>query len=122
MSLLRYRKISYDLLWALFKPDMLVYMTYPATNLPRCVKYNFGEEKRTAQEIDYFEIQDCYFDFDGEIFDKATETLQIKMFREMKRIESLSAHPLNYHSKIAIKEHLIESGRKFISLMRCHYC
>ena len=59
-------------------------MICSATNLLRCVKYNFSEEKKTAQKVECFEIQSCYFDFNDEIFDEATETLQIEMFYETK--------------------------------------
>lgn len=107
--LLRYKKISYDLLWALFKSDMLVYMTCLATDLLRCVKYNFDEEKRIAQEVDYFEIQNHYFDFDDEIFDEVMKTVQIEMFCKIKQIENLLAHSFNYHSETMIKKHLVKS-------------
>ena len=121
MLLFKYKKIFYDMLWILFKSDMLVYMICLTTDLLRCVKYNFNEEKKTAWEINCFEIQNCYFDFDDKIFNEATETLQIEMFYETKQIESLSAYSLHYHFETVIKKHFVENNHKFIFLMSCHY-
>jgi hypothetical protein len=121
VSLLARRKITYDLLWALFKPGSLVYMTCPSTSLPRGVRYSFGEEKKSARDVDCFEIHSHYFDFDGDVFGESTETLQIEIFRGATRIENLPAYPLGYHPDKAIKERLVSSGRKFVSLMGCHH-
>jgi hypothetical protein len=120
-SLLSHRKISYNLLWAWFKPGTLVYMTCPSTGLPRCVRYSFGEEKKTARGIDCFEINGHYFDFDGEVFGESTETLQIEIFRGSRRIENLPAYPLEYHLDQEIRSRLVLSGQKFVSLMGCHH-
>ncbi|KAH8691858.1 P-loop containing nucleoside triphosphate hydrolase protein [Talaromyces proteolyticus] len=67
-SLLSHGKITWDLLSALFKPGTLVFMVCPSTGLPRCVRYNFGEEKRTVRNGPCFHINSQYFDFDGDAF------------------------------------------------------
>lgn len=45
-ALLEKCEIIYDLLWALLKPNAIVYTTCVGTGKPRCVKYNFGEERK----------------------------------------------------------------------------
>ncbi|EEH33168.2 MYB DNA-binding domain-containing protein [Paracoccidioides lutzii Pb01] len=119
-SLLKHRKISYGLLWALFKPGALVYMTCPSTGLSRCVRYSFGEEKRISSGT-CFQIHGHYFDFDGEAFGMSTETLSIETFRGAKRLENLPAYPLEYHPDPAIKSRLVARGQKFVSLMGCYH-
>jgi hypothetical protein len=44
-ALLKDHEITYDLLWALFKPNIVVYTTYYGTGKPRCVRYYFREER-----------------------------------------------------------------------------
>jgi hypothetical protein len=41
-------EITYDLLWALFKPN--------GTKKQRCIKYDFGEERTTSDGVVYFHI------------------------------------------------------------------
>jgi hypothetical protein len=120
-SLLQYQKITWDLLWTCFKPGMPVYTTCQGTGQPRCIKFNFGEEKKSTEGVIYYEINGHYFDFDGKIFGEASETLMIPKFRGAKRIESLSCFPLAYHSDEQIRQQLIENGQKFVSLMGSHH-
>ncbi|CRG92464.1 ATP-dependent zinc metalloprotease FtsH homolog [Talaromyces islandicus] len=121
-SLMSYQKITWNLLWALFKPGALVFMTCPSTGLPRCVQYNAGEVKKTIRNVDCFEIQGHYLDFNGEIFGESTETLQIDFFRGAKRIDSLPVYPLSNHPDPAIQTRLVSNGQRFVSLMASHHC
>lgn len=43
-ALLEKREITYDMLWALFKPNAEVYTTCRGTDASRCVLYNHCEE------------------------------------------------------------------------------
>ncbi|GFG17794.1 hypothetical protein IFM61392_10224 [Aspergillus lentulus] len=120
-SLLTHRKITYDLLWAFFKPGALLYMTCPSTGLPRCVRYSSGKETKTIRKGDCFEIQCQYFDYDGEVFGESTEILQIEMFSGARRIENLPAYPLEFHPDPEIWSRLVSAGRKFVSLIGCYH-
>ncbi|THC87944.1 hypothetical protein EYZ11_012610 [Aspergillus tanneri] len=96
-SLLQHRKITYDLLWALFKPGGLVYSTCFGTGKPR------------------------YLDFDGRDFGEAGVTLGIETFRGAKVIDSLEAFPLDYHpDSKQVRHRLAECGRKFCKLTGTH--
>jgi hypothetical protein len=47
---------------------------------PRCVRYDFGEEKKTAQGVKYFELQRRSLDFDGNVFGEVMDRLSIEKF------------------------------------------
>jgi len=49
-SLLKNREITYDLLWALFKPSTTVYMTIVDAEKRACYRYDSSEE-RTAADL-----------------------------------------------------------------------
>jgi hypothetical protein len=122
-ALLADEKITYDLLWALFKPNTHVYTTCPGSGKPRCVKYDFGQEKKTSQGVKYFELESRYLDFDGRVFGEATEELGIEKFRGARRIDSLKAFPLKYHpDKENMEQQLITSRKKFVSMLGSHHC
>jgi hypothetical protein len=120
-SLLTHRKITYDLLWAFFKPGALLYMTCPSTGLPRSIHYSCGKETKTVRKGVCFEIQCQYFDYDGEVFGESTEILQIEMFSGARRIENLPAYPLEFHPNPEIWSRLVLAGRKFVSLIGCYH-
>jgi hypothetical protein len=67
-ALLKKGEITYDLLWALFKPHTSVFTIYPGSEQPRCVEYVSGEERRINQDQRYFHIEYYYLDFNGKIF------------------------------------------------------
>jgi hypothetical protein len=69
--------ITYDLLWALFKPNTLVYTKCFGTGKPRCVKYDFGEERETNSRVKYFHMEGRYLDFDGKVFGEAVIHLSV---------------------------------------------
>ena len=51
-ALVNERKISFDLPWLLFKPNELVYSSYPGAHKPMCVTYDISEEKTTNQGVE----------------------------------------------------------------------
>ncbi len=97
LPLLEHGEITYDLLWALFKPNTPIYTTCSGTKNPRCVTYDSGEEKMDRWKMRYFNIDCQYFDFDGIAFGKASIKLVIPKFRGNKRINTLPAFPLTFY-------------------------
>ncbi|KAJ5654994.1 ATPaseAAA-typecore [Penicillium lividum] len=119
-SLLQQGHITYDLLWALFKPGCYVFTTCLGTEKPRCVVFDAGEEI-TRDGVTYYKLEARYLDHDGEKFGEAGVILGILKFRGSKPIESLDAFPLRYHPKHdQIRQKLVETGRKFRSLVGTH--
>jgi hypothetical protein len=109
--------ITYNLLWILFKSNSHIFTICRASRKPRCLKYDFGEEKKTTQGIKYFELQYRSLDFDGNVFGRVTEKLIIEKFRGAKRIDALDVFPLKHHpTPKKIKKHLTARSRKFVSI------
>ncbi len=122
IPLLKNGEITYDLLWALFKPNSIVYTTCFGTDVPRCIKHDFGEERETNQRVKYFRVEGRYLDFDGKVFGEARLALSVEKFRGVKRINLLEAFPLEYHQNQGmVRAHLLECGQKFVSLMGVHH-
>ncbi|KAG0647501.1 ATPase family AAA domain-containing 3B [Hyphodiscus hymeniophilus] len=117
LPLLMGGEIPYDLLWALFKPNTFAYTTCPGTKKPRCIRYDFGEERPTADGMEYFHIRGRYVDFDGEVFGEVPIDMGILKFRGSKPINSLDIFPLKYHDNVdQIRAELLKCGQKFGSL------
>lgn len=122
VPLLENGEITHDLLWALFKPNSMIYTTCFGTGEPRCIKYDFGEERETSQRVKYFRVEGRFLDFDGRVFGEARIVLPIAKFRGAKQIHLLEAFPLEYHpNQSKIRAHLIGCGQKFASLMGVHH-
>jgi hypothetical protein len=121
--LLEKHQITYDLLWTLFKPNTLAHTKCFGTGQPRCVRYEFGEEKTTKSGIEYFHIKARYLDFDGKVFGEASSEHAIEKFRGAKRIAALDVFPLKYHpSEKHARAYLTKCGQKFLSMMEIHLC
>jgi hypothetical protein len=96
VSLLKNREITYDLLWALFKPNMKIYTTILDAEKPACFRYDFGSE-RTTNGVPYFHVECAYLDFNGQVFGEVSTALGIRAFQGAKRIARLEAFPLEFH-------------------------
>jgi hypothetical protein len=122
LSLLSTGDITYDLLWAFFKPNALVYTTCSGTHKPRYVRYNFGEEKNTTTGAKYWSLDCSYLDFNGEDLGLFPIELRIAKFRGAKHINALEAFPLQYYTEVTmVRADLLEYGRKFMSLRGTYY-
>ena len=81
-----------------------------------------GEEKKTNQGVEYFELQCQYLDFDGKVFGAVTEKLAIEKFRGARQINSLDIFPIQFHLNSEIRESLAARGEKFVNLIGSHHC
>ena len=120
--LLQANKINYDLLWALFKANDRVITTCVGSGKMKCLQYQMGEEKKTDEGVEYFELQCQHLDYDGNIFGVVTESLRIVRFNGARAITSLDVYPLAFHSSPAeMTRYLVARGQKFMSLMGSHH-
>jgi hypothetical protein len=121
--LLQHNEITFDLLWALFLPNTILYTLCPGSNEPRCVMLNWGAEKRDHQRGETFFSLDChYVDYDGKSFGEAKAILELPEFFGSRPIDSLPVFPLAYHEdKETVNEKLVARGRKFGALSGMHY-
>jgi hypothetical protein len=121
-ALLADGNITYDLLWALFKANSHVFTICRGSSKPRYVRYDFGEGKKTAQGVKYFELQCRSLDFDSNVFGEVMNRLSIEKFHDAKRIDTLETFPLVYHpSREKVKKHLKERGQKFKDMLNSHH-
>ncbi|CUS10315.1 unnamed protein product [Tuber aestivum] len=120
--LLEHHEITFDLLWALFLPNTLIYTICAGSSEPRCLKLDWGEQKETLDRGKFFQLDCRYVDYDGKTYGEAGAVLEIDEFRGARRIDSLGVFPLAYHEdEEDVRERLIERGRKFGSLKGMHY-
>ncbi|PMD60368.1 uncharacterized protein K444DRAFT_642994 [Hyaloscypha bicolor E] len=109
-ALLEKREITYDLLWAFFKPNAVIYTTCVGTGKPRCVKYDFSEERKQIDGVEYFYIGYYYLDSDGKVFGEVLTALGIEKFRGTRRINSLGK---NYPVKLLVNSRIMVNAIYF---------
>jgi hypothetical protein len=118
--MLQHGHITYDLLYALFKPGCHVYTTCLGTKEPRCVRFDAGEEV-TQNDETWWNLECRFIDYDGVKFGEAGIFLRVAKFRGSKPIESLEAFPLRYHPRYEqVRKDLVERGQKFRDLTGSH--
>ena len=118
--MLQHGHITYDLLWALFKPGSHVFATCFGTGEPRCVVFDAGQEM-TQDDITFFNLECRFLDYDGVRFGEAGVFLRILKFRGSKPIKELEAFPICHHpNHEQIRNDLIKRGRKFRDLADSH--
>ncbi len=115
--------ITFDLLWALWKPNTLAYTTtYGSHDEPRVFKVEMAEKHHTLMKGEYYYLEGKYFEYDGKQFGFGGLSEEIGDFRGARKITSLGCYPLEYHkNKVQLRQDLIERGKKFVSLGGVHY-
>ncbi|KAL5114861.1 hypothetical protein ACEQ8H_007238 [Pleosporales sp. CAS-2024a] len=116
--------ITYDLVWALFKPNTIAFTpTYANKDDPRCFRVDFSYEYESwLTQAKSLVIDGRYLEYDGKSFGLGDHQVQIEAFKGHKKITSLSAYPLKYHKDPeGIRRQLIERGKKFVALQGMNY-
>jgi hypothetical protein len=91
--------ITYDLVWALFKPNTIAFTpTYANKDDPRCFRVDFSYEYESwLTQAKSLVVDGRYLEYDGKSFGLGDHQVQIQAFKGHKKITSLSAYPLKYH-------------------------
>ncbi|GKU02793.1 atpase family aaa protein 3b [Fusarium langsethiae] len=115
--------ITFDLLWALWKPNTLAYTTtYGSTREPRVFKVEMAQLHRSIMKGEFYYVDGKYFEFDGKRFGYGNTSVEMEEFQGVKKITSLTCYPLQYHqNEEKLRRELIERGKKFVSLSGVHY-
>ncbi|KAI2605622.1 hypothetical protein GGR54DRAFT_633463 [Hypoxylon sp. NC1633] len=115
--------ITFDLLWALWKPNTLAYTTtYGSVDEPRVFKVEVAEKHYSIVRGEFYYIEGKYFEYDGKQFGFGSMSEEIPEFRGARKITSLGCYPLMYHkNEIQLRKELVERGKKFVSLGGVHY-
>ena len=80
VSLLDSKEIIFNLLWALFKSNKLVYRKCYGTNKRRYIRFILGKVKKDNKGDEYFRVEGQYLDFNGKRFGKAVTIANIWIF------------------------------------------
>lgn len=115
--------ITFDLLWALFKPNTIAYTpTYSANDEPRAFKIEYATKESSFMKGQWYCIEGRYLEYDGKSFGMGTMATDVEAFKGPRKISSLSCYPLKYHrDPQGLKTKLIERGKKFVSLQGMNY-
>ncbi|KAL8308747.1 hypothetical protein RB597_000167 [Gaeumannomyces tritici] len=103
--------ISYDLLWTIFRPGMLIYST--VLGQARAFKLNsYAYQSTTCGE--FLALQCQHVDFDGDDFGTRQTSLPVRRMEGAVPIDALSSFPMLLHPnpEQATRE-LLERGRKW---------
>lgn len=91
--------ITYDLVWALFKPNTIAFTpTYTNKDDPRCFKVDYTYEYEswmTGQKS--WIVEGRYLEYDGKGFGLGDHQVTIQAFKGHKKITQLATYPLKYH-------------------------
>lgn len=115
--------VTFESLWALFKPNTVVYApTYGNQDEPRAFKVEYATKEYSITKGDWYCIEGHYLEYDGKAFGMGVIEVDIDSFKGARKISSLSCYPLQYHRKSTeLAAALVERGKKFVTLRGMHY-
>lgn len=115
--------ITFEYLWALFKPNTILYSyTYGDEDEPRACKAVYSKESRSFEKGVFWDIEAKYLEYDGKNFGLASIHMEVPSFSGARKISSLPCYPLRYHKDPeGTRARLIERGKKFVSLQGMNY-
>ncbi|PGH00126.1 hypothetical protein AJ79_08309 [Helicocarpus griseus UAMH5409] len=121
--LLESNTITFDLLWALFKPNTIAYTpTYSSPDEPRAFKIEYATKESSFMKGQWYCIEGRYLEYDGKSFGMGTMAVEVESFKGPRKISSLACYPLKYHrDPEGLKAKLVERGKKFVSLQGMNY-
>jgi hypothetical protein len=116
--LLKAGNITFDLLWALFKPNTIAYTsTYNDHDNPRCFKVDRATKEQSFMRGEWYSIEGRYLEYDGKNYGLGDFEAQVDQFKGSRKITSLSTYPLQYHKDAeGIKKQLVNRGKQFVSM------
>ncbi len=114
---------TFDLLWALFKPNTICFTTtYGTTEEPRAFKIDYANKESSFMKGEWYCIEGKYLEYDGKVWGMGSMEVDVGAFKGARKISSLACFPLKYHKEEAkIRKQLIARGKKFVSLQGVHY-
>ena len=121
--LLESNTITFDLLWALFKPNSISYTTtYGNVDEPRAFKIDYATKESSFMRGQWYCMEGRYLEYDGKSFGMGTMEVEVEQFKGPRKITSLACYPMQYHKeRETIEAQLIERGKKFVALKGMNY-
>lgn len=110
-------EITFDLLWALFAPNTMVYTTENILKEPQAMKL-IGAGYITEEGVTFFVVKGHIIHHDGQDLGLGEYAIRIQAFPGAKKITSLEALPLSLHpNSMSIQDQLIARGRSYAQLL-----
>ena len=121
--LLENKTITFDLLWALFKPNTIAYCsTYGDSDHPRAFKLDYATKDSHFMKGVWYSIEGRYLEYDGKSFGMGSCHVDVPSFSGTRKISSLDCYPIQYHrDPEGMRAKLIERGKKFVALKGMNY-
>ncbi|KAF2401891.1 P-loop containing nucleoside triphosphate hydrolase protein [Trichodelitschia bisporula] len=121
--LLKTGHITFDLLWALFKPNTIAFTsTYGNLDDPRCFKVDRVTKESNFMGQEWYSVEGRYLEYDGKTFGLGDFEISVTGFNGSKEITSLAAYPLHFHKDPeGIRKELIERGKRFVTTTGMNY-
>ncbi|KAJ5927829.1 hypothetical protein N7466_006785 [Penicillium verhagenii] len=121
--LLENNTITFDLLWAIFKPNSIAYTpTYGNTDEPRAFKIEYAQKESSFVRGQWYDIEGRYLEYDGKDFGFGTMSAEVESFKGPRKITSLACYPLQYHRDAeGLQTRLVERGKRFVAMRGMNY-
>ncbi|OGE49151.1 hypothetical protein PENARI_c023G01087 [Penicillium arizonense] len=121
--LLEANTITFDLLWALFKPNTIAYTpTYSNPDEPRAFKIEYAIKESSFMKGQWYSVEGRYLEYDGKDYGFGSMSAEVDSFKGARKITSLACYPLQYHRDAeALRARLIERGKRFVALRGMNY-
>ncbi|KAJ6013078.1 hypothetical protein N7522_003433 [Penicillium canescens] len=121
--LLEANTITFDLLWALFKPNTIAYTpTYSNPDEPRAFKIEYAIKESSFMKGQWYSVEGRYLEYDGKDYGFGSMSAEVESFKGARKITSLACYPLQYHRDAeALRARLIERGKRFVALRGMNY-
>lgn len=115
--------ITFDLLWALFKPGTMAFTTtYGSAEHPRCFRVEYANKESSFMRGEWYSIEGRYLEYDGKSYGLGDFEVDIDVFKGARKITSLSTYPLQYHKDPdGLKKELVERGKRFVTMAGMNY-
>ncbi|KZV69065.1 P-loop containing nucleoside triphosphate hydrolase protein [Peniophora sp. CONT] len=115
-------EITFDLLWALFKPNSLIYSYHSPTEQSRMLLVRRIEYGMHMDRTRYLKLSCDILHDDGNLFGFAREHLEITEYRGVRTITDLPTYPLQYHPNAdAVYAQAIEMGKRYVQMPQHSY-
>ncbi|KAJ5144221.1 uncharacterized protein N7515_003008 [Penicillium bovifimosum] len=121
--LLEANTITFDLLWALYKPNTIAYTpTYGNADEPRAFKIEYAVKESSFMKGQWYSVDGRYLEYDGKDYGFGSMSAEVEAFKGARKITSLACYPLKYHRDAeALRAKLIERGKRFVALRGMNY-
>lgn len=115
-------QVTFDVLWALFKPNALVFSYHLWTQQDRLLIVRRADYRRDKFDRKYLDVVCDMIHDDGHLFGFARESTEIYEFRGTIPISDLAVYPLEFRrDKDAIYKKAVKSGKTFAKMKSHSY-